>query len=82
MLAAEILAAMAAGDDEVWRSRNMTPKQRRFVDEYLIDLNATAAAKRAGYSQRTARSQAERLLTNVDIARRYRGGQGGAIETG
>jgi phage terminase small subunit len=32
----------------------MTPKQCRFVEEYLVDLNATQAAKRAGYSQRTA----------------------------
>lgn len=60
----------------------MNAKQQRFVDEYLLDLNAAAAARRAGYGQKTARSQAERLLTNVDIARRYRGGQGGAIETG
>ncbi len=33
-----------------------TPKQQRFVDEYLVDLNATQAAIRAGYSERTARS--------------------------
>ncbi|MFA5753528.1 MAG: terminase small subunit, partial [Bacteroidales bacterium] len=33
----------------------LTPKQKRFVDEYLIDLNATQAAIRAGYSERTAR---------------------------
>ena len=32
----------------------LTEKQKRFVDEYLIDLNATAAAKRAGYSTKTA----------------------------
>lgn len=32
----------------------LTPKQVRFVDEYLIDLNASAAARRAGYSVRTA----------------------------
>lgn len=32
----------------------MTPKQQRFVEEYLIDLNASAAARRAGYSARTA----------------------------
>lgn len=33
---------------------NLTPKQRRFCDEYLIDLNATQAAIRAGYSEKTA----------------------------
>ena len=32
----------------------LTPKQSRFVDEYLIDLNATQAAIRAGYSEKTA----------------------------
>ena len=32
----------------------MTPKQELFVQEYLIDLNATGAARRAGYSERTA----------------------------
>jgi phage terminase small subunit len=46
----------------------LTPKQRLFVVEYLKDLNATQAAVRAGYSEKTARSQGQRLLTNVDIA--------------
>ncbi len=32
----------------------LTPKQKRFVAEYLVDLNATAAAIRAGYSKKTA----------------------------
>ncbi len=45
----------------------LTPKQQRFVQEYLVDLNATQAAIRAGYSAKTARSQGQRLLTNVDI---------------
>ena len=45
----------------------LTPKQERFVNEYLVDLNATAAAKRAGDSEKTAKSQGQRLLTNVDI---------------
>ncbi|MGJ8515092.1 hypothetical protein R84981_002883 [Carnimonas sp. R-84981] len=45
----------------------LTPKQSAFVDEYLKDLNATQAAIRAGYSEKTARSQGQRLLTNVDI---------------
>ena len=35
----------------------LTPKQQRFVDEYLIDLNATQAAIRAGYSPKTAEQQ-------------------------
>lgn len=45
----------------------LTPKQERFCEEYLVDLNATKAAISAGYSERTARSQGQRLLTNVDI---------------
>lgn len=45
----------------------LTDKKRRFVCEYLIDLNATQAAIRAGFSERTARSQGQRLLTNVDV---------------
>ena len=46
----------------------LTDKQRKFVSEYLVDLNATQAAIRAGFSQKTARAQGQRLLTNVDIA--------------
>jgi phage terminase small subunit len=46
----------------------LTPRQSRFVDEYLIDLNATAAAERAGYSAKTAYSQGQRLLKNVEVA--------------
>lgn len=42
--------------------RPLTPKQQRFVDEYLIDLNATQAAIRAGYSEKTAEQQGYQLL--------------------
>lgn len=45
----------------------LTAKQQRFVDEYLIDLNGTQAAIRAGYSKHTARFQASDLLTNPNI---------------
>lgn len=47
---------------------SLTRRQQRFVDEYLIDLNATQAAIRAGYSAKTAPQAASRLLTNVEIA--------------
>jgi len=40
----------------------LTPKQQRFVDEYLIDLNATQAAIRAGYSAKSAEVQAAKML--------------------
>ncbi|MCQ5364731.1 terminase small subunit [Anoxybacillus salavatliensis] len=45
----------------------LTEKQKRFADEYLIDLNATQAAIRAGYSSKTAGEQASRLLKNVKV---------------
>lgn len=45
----------------------LTDKQQRFVEEYLIDLNATQAAIRSGYSKNTARSIANNLLTKVNI---------------
>lgn len=45
----------------------LTPKQQRFVEEYLVDLNATQAAIRAGYSAKTANEQGSRLLANVSI---------------
>jgi phage terminase small subunit len=48
--------------------KKLTPKQKRFVAEYLIDLNATAAAIRAGYAKKTANKQGPRLLVNVGIA--------------
>ena len=45
----------------------MTDKQQRFVEEYLIDLNGTQAAIRAGYSVRSATEQGSRLLSNANI---------------
>jgi phage terminase small subunit len=45
----------------------LNPKQARFVQEYLVDLNATQAAIRAGYSAKTAPAQAARLLTKVNV---------------
>jgi phage terminase small subunit len=48
----------------------MTPKQDRFVEEYLIDLNATQAAIRAGYSPKYANSNAPKLLQNTSIRAR------------
>ena len=45
----------------------LTNKQSRFVEEYLIDLNATQAAIRAGYSEKTAKSIGQENLTKPDI---------------
>jgi hypothetical protein len=46
----------------------LNARQQVFVDEYLQTWNASEAARRAGYSERTAASQGQRLLMNVDIA--------------
>lgn len=46
---------------------DLTPQQARFVEEYLLDLNGTRAAIRAGYSPKTASQQAARLLANVKV---------------
>ncbi len=45
----------------------LTERQKRFVEAYLIDPNATQAAIKAGYSEATAASQGERLLRNVEV---------------
>ena len=45
----------------------MTGKQQIFIQEYLIDFNATRAAKSAGYSEKTAYSQGQRLLKNFEV---------------
>lgn len=45
----------------------MKDRQRRFADEYLIDLNAEAAAVRAGYSPRYARGNAYKLVARSGI---------------
>lgn len=54
-----------AGQEE-WENE-LTPKQRAFVREYLIDLNATQAAIRAGYSENSAHVEGARLLKNAKV---------------
>lgn len=54
---------------------NLNPKQQLFVEEYLKDLNATQAAIRAGYSERTAHSQGPRLLEVVEVQAAIRAAQ-------
>ena len=46
---------------------NLSPKQKRFCDEYLIDLNATQAAIRAGYTSKYANTNASKLLQNTTV---------------
>ena len=45
----------------------LTDKQKRIVEEYLVDLNATQAAIRAGYSEQTGYSIGQRLLKKVEV---------------
>lgn len=53
----------------------LNPKQARFVAEYLVDMNATQAAIRAGYSKKTAGSQGFDLLRKPEIAAAVQAGQ-------
>lgn len=45
----------------------LTPKQAKFIKEYLIDLNATQAVIRAGYSKNGAKTQGSLLLSNINV---------------
>ena len=49
------------------KTDGLTDKQRRFVEEFLVDLNGTQAAIRAGYSEKTARQIAAENLSKPDI---------------
>jgi len=48
---------------------SLTPKQEAFVSEYLVDLNATQAAIRAGYAEKSADVEGSRLLVNTKVAK-------------
>jgi phage terminase small subunit len=52
--------------------KKLTPKQQRFVDEYLVDLNAAGAARRAGYSEKWAKCSAEELMRKPAIQSRMK----------
>jgi phage terminase small subunit len=56
--------------DGAGSSQILNDRQERFCSEYLIDLNATQAAIRTGYSARTSKVQGARLLTNVNVIAR------------
>jgi phage terminase small subunit len=48
-------------------TKKLTPKQAQFVKEFLVDLNGTAAARRAGYSAKTAEQQGYQLLQKTSV---------------
>ncbi len=50
----------------------MIERQKKFAEFYAMSGNAADAARRAGYSEKTARSQGQRLLTNADISQYVR----------
>src|SRR5207244_9594239 len=50
------------------RRAALCPKQKRFVDEYMVDLNATQAAIRAGYSVRRGAQRGYELLRKAPVA--------------
>jgi phage terminase small subunit len=52
--------------------KKTAPRRSMFPKEFLVDLNATKAAKRCGYSKKTARQAGARLLSNVNIKKAIR----------
>jgi phage terminase small subunit len=61
--------------------RRLSDKQRRFVAEYLVDLNACQAAIRAGYSPKTAETCGPRLLRNALVGQAIQAGQTKRLHT-
>jgi phage terminase small subunit len=58
---------MKEKDNHISDTSSIPPKQKRFCEEYIIDLNGLKAAIRAKYSTATAQQQASRLLSNVKV---------------
>lgn len=61
-------------------SDTLTPRRAAFVREYLVDLNATAAAQRAGYSKATANREGTRLLSNAVVSAAIRAAKAARAE--
>lgn len=66
---------MAAKKTTADKAVGLTPKQQRFVQEYLQDHNGTQAAIRTGYSAKTAKQQGSRLLADPRVQAAVRAGQ-------
>ena len=62
------LRATSLRDIDIDPEKPLTTKQRRFVDEYLLDMNATAAAKRAGYREHSAAQNGSGFLQRPNVA--------------
>ena len=65
--AGETKPSIAETASAIIEKLDFTPKEQRFVEEYLIDLNATQAAIRAGYSEKTAKQIGYELLCKPHI---------------
>jgi len=52
---------------------NLSPRRTRFVNEFMVDMCSAAAARRAGYSERTADRQGSRLLRLAEVQAALRG---------
>lgn len=63
------------------KGSKLTPKQERFCQEYIIDLNGTQAAIRAGYSEKTSNEIAAQNLAKLSISDRIKELQGGVNES-
>jgi phage terminase small subunit len=63
-------AKRTPGERKNGRGGSVTPKQYLFCAEYLVDLNASQAAIRAGYSKKGAGQTGEKLLKNAEIRKR------------
>jgi phage terminase small subunit len=63
-----MLRSLLKGGDDMGGKAEFTPKQKLFIEEYLIDLNATQAAIRAGYSPKTAAETGYKLCHKSSIA--------------
>src|SRR5690625_5170172 len=61
--------------DDKFMTRKLNKRQERFVQEYMVDLNATQAAIRAGYSKRISYSLGQLLLKHVEVQRRLQAEQ-------
>ena len=55
-------------DQQPEEPRKLTARQHRFVDEYMLDFNATAAARRAGYSTKSAHQRGYELVHDPGVA--------------
>ncbi len=65
-VAGELIAKEEVSYDKLLK--RLPPQRRRFVQEYLVDLNATQAAIRAGYSKKSAQEQSSRMLSNAMVS--------------